>query len=234
MTIAAIFFIAILLQSSFGFGSALVAMPLLSLVLDLKIASPLFALIALTINGLIVAQSWHAIEIQIVWRLVMATWIGIPVGVGIVAIAPTTWITLGLSLFLIIFGLYRLIRWPLPTLHSPRWAYPFGIFAGILGGAYNTNGPPIILYGIMNHWPPQRFRATLQGYFFPTGVAIVLTQGLSGLWTTTVGHLYLTIIPSTLVAFYCGRWINQRLHPQQFDRSLNVILIILGGILLYP
>ncbi|MDB9496295.1 sulfite exporter TauE/SafE family protein [Spirulina major CS-329] len=106
MTIATIFFIAILMQSSFGFGSALVAMPLLSLVLDLKTASPLFALVALTINSIIVLQGWQAIEIQAVWRLVVATWIGIPLGVGMVAIAPTPWITTGLSLFLIFFGLY--------------------------------------------------------------------------------------------------------------------------------
>ncbi|WP_072619574.1 sulfite exporter TauE/SafE family protein [Spirulina major] len=233
MTIATIFFIAILMQSSFGFGSALVAMPLLSLVLDLKTASPLFALVALTINSVIVLQGWQAIDIQAVWRLVVATWIGIPLGVGMVAIAPTPWITTGLSLFLILFGLYRLIRWPLPTLKSSHWAYPFGICAGILGGAYNTNGPPIVLYGIMNHWPPQRFRATLQGYFLPTGIAIALTQGFSGLWTATVGQLYLTTIPSTIVALYCGQWINRHIHPQQFERGLSILLILLGGLLLY-
>lgn len=233
MIIAAILFLAIILQTSVGFGSALVAMPLLSLVLDLKTASPLFALTALTINGLIVARSWHSINIQAVWRLVLATWLGIPGGVLIVAIAPAPVVTTGLGLLLLLFGLYRLIRWPLPILQSPHWAYPFGIVAGLLGGAYNTNGPPIVLYGLMKQWSPQQFRATLQGYFLPTGLAIVLTQGLNHLWTPTVGTLYLTTIPTTILGFYCGQWLHHRLKPHHFDRGLGLVLIGLGGLLLF-
>ena len=42
----------------------------------------------------------------------------------------------------------------------------FGFFAGILGGAYNTNGPPVVIYGSLRKWSPATFRATLQGYFF--------------------------------------------------------------------
>jgi hypothetical protein len=29
------------------------------------------------------------------------------------------------------------------------------------------NGPPLVIYGALRRWTPERFRATLQGYFLP-------------------------------------------------------------------
>jgi len=41
-----------------------------------------------------------------------------------------------------------------------------------IGGAYGMNGPPLVAYGSLRRWtPPERFRATLQGYFLPARAA---------------------------------------------------------------
>lgn len=32
------------------------------------------------------------------------------------------------------------------------------------------NGPPLAVYGSLRRWSPQRFRATLQGYFLPASL----------------------------------------------------------------
>ena len=47
--ILTILFISTLIRSTFGFGDALVAMPLLSLIIDIRLATPLVAVIALGI-----------------------------------------------------------------------------------------------------------------------------------------------------------------------------------------
>ena len=52
-----------------------------------------------------------------------------------------------------------------PELHSDRLAPLFGFAAGILGGAYGMNGPPLVVYGGLRRWQPTQFRAMLQGYF---------------------------------------------------------------------
>lgn len=149
---ALILFGATLISSTFGFGSALFAMPLLTLLLGISTATPLFGLVGPTISTIILAQNWRLVEFASVWRLVLTTLIGIPVGVWVVKYVPDDWVTRFLGVFLILFGVYRLMNWQLAILKSMLWAIPFGFIAGVLGGAYNTNGPPIVIYGDMRRW----------------------------------------------------------------------------------
>jgi uncharacterized membrane protein YfcA len=133
---------------------------------------------------------------------------------------------------LIGYGLYNLIHPKLPVLTSRIWAYGFGFVAGILGGAYNTNGPPVIIYGTLRRWSPERFRATLQGYFFPNGLVIMLRHILGRLWTRQVFQLFGPALPLVLAAIFLGAPLNRRIPARRSDRLIYVILIVLGLILL--
>jgi len=228
---ALVLFTATFISSIFGFGSALIAMPLLTLFMGLQTATPLFGLVGPTISGVILLRNWRLVEFASAWRLVLTTWLGIPVGVVLVKYLPDVLITRALGVFLIGFGLYRLARRQLPQLDTPGWAVPFGFVAGLLGGAYNTNGPPIVIYGEMRRWLPTEFRATLQSYFFPTGIAILASHGLGGLWHREIFRLYALALPGVIVAIAIGGWINQRLPTERFQSLLSGLLILLGGLL---
>lgn len=225
---ALILFGATLISSTFGFGSALFAMPLLTLLLDLSTATPLFGLVGPTISCIILVRSWRLVEVTSAWRLILATLAGIPVGIWLVTQVSGGLVTRLLGLFLMGFGLYRLVNLRLLKLESVRWAVPFGFIAGILGGAYNTNGPPIVIYGEMRCWSPTEFRATLQSYFFPTGLGILVSHALAGLWNQQIFQLYGISLPGILVAIAIGGWINHRLPTERFQSFLSVLLIGLG------
>lgn len=227
-----VLFLATLTSSTFGFGGALFSMPLLTLVLDINTAVALFGLVGPTTAFLVAGTSWRQARFALIWRLILATLVGIPMGVWLIRQLPADRLVLGLGAFLIGFGGYRLLRIPFPKLHHPGWAYPFGFFAGVLGGAYNTNGPPVVIYATMNRWPPETFRATLQGYFLPTGLAIMASHGLGGLWNGRVLALFALAMPAVAIAVWLGAQLNRRFHPQQFERWVFVILIGLGGLLL--
>jgi uncharacterized membrane protein YfcA len=228
---AAILFIATLVSATFGFGSALVAMPLLTVVLGLKTATPLFALVAPTISAVILATQWRQVDFAATWRLVAATLLGIPVGVLGLRLLPSVWIIHAIGALLILYGFYRLSGATLPKVVSPWWALPFGWLAGVLGGAYNTNGPPVVVYGNMRRWLPDQFRASMQGYFFPTGLGILASHGLGGLWTGHIFQLYGFAFPGVLVAIGLGSWLNQRLSVERFQQWLSLLLILLGIVL---
>jgi uncharacterized membrane protein YfcA len=230
---ALIFFGATLISSTFGFGSALFAMPLLTLLLGITTATPLFGLVGPTSAGIILLRSWRLVEVASVWRLVLATLTGIPVGIWLVTQVPSDIVTRLLGLFLIGFGLYRLADLRLMTLHSSRWAALFGFVAGVLGGAYNTNGPPVVIYGEMRRWSPTEFRASLQSYFLPTGLGILCSHALAGLWTERIFQLYGLSLPGILVAIAIGGWINHRLPTERFQAFLSVLLMGLGVMLCF-
>jgi uncharacterized membrane protein YfcA len=228
---AFILFGATFVASTFGFGGALFAMPLLTRHLGIATATPLFGFVGPTISGIILARHWRLVELASAWRLIAATLVGIPIGIWLVKYAPEAIVTRLLGLFLVSFGLYRLCKWQLLQLDSPAWAAPVGFIAGILGGAYNTNGPPVVIYGEMRRWPPTQFRATLQSYFFPTGLGILVSHGIGGLWTEQVIQLYSWSLPGILAAIAIGGWLNQRIPAERFHTALSVLLMMLGVLL---
>jgi len=91
----------------------------------------------------------------------------------------------------------------------PGWLLTCGFVAGILGGAYGMNGPPLVAYGAWRGWSPQQFRATLQGYFLPASLMVLGGYWLTGLWTLQVTHYYLVALPEVAVAIVLGRAANR-------------------------
>jgi hypothetical protein len=108
----------------------------------------------------------------------------------------------------------------------------FGFAAGVLGAAYNTNGPPVILYGVLRGWKPETFRATLQGYFLPTGAAILIGQGIAGLWTKPVLNAYLVSLPAIVLAVLAGTALAKKIQPSRFNQAVHVLMLAAGAILL--
>jgi uncharacterized membrane protein YfcA len=64
MVVAGIF-LATLIRSAFGFGEALVAVPLLALLIPVEEAVPLATLVSITVAAVVVAQDWHKIHVRI-------------------------------------------------------------------------------------------------------------------------------------------------------------------------
>ena len=227
-----ILFLSILVRSTFGFGDALVAMPLLALFIPIKTATPVVAIIAPTIAISLLIKEWRHIDLKSTLKLIISTLAGIPIGIFYLKSIPENIVNLSLALVLIGFSLYSLVKPALHRLKSDNWAFLFGFIGGILGGAYNTNGPPVILYGILRGWKPESFRATLQSYFLPTGGAIMIGQGLAGLWTKTVITTYVYSLPVVFVAIFLGLKISRKIPAQKFSKYIYVILLALGMILL--
>jgi len=230
--VVAVLFLGAIAHSSVGFGGALLAMPLLALLIDIPTATPLVALSMLTTVGILLANTWRHVAFASTWRLLGATAVGIPVGLVMLRTAPPTLVRVVLGVVLVAYALYNLARPTLPTVAARPWAYVLGFVAGVLGGAYNTNGPPIVLYGALQRWPRERFRATLQGYFLPATVLTCAGHAAGGLWTFRVWHLYLLSVPLVLLGIYLGTRINGRIPEERFSRFLHGALVVMRALLL--
>jgi uncharacterized membrane protein YfcA len=223
-----IMFVAALMRTTFGFGNALIAMPLLLLWLPLPIASPLVALASFTLAIAMLSSSWQHVDWSALRPLLLTVALGIPLGVFVLRQLESDWLLPALGLLLAGFGLYRLFRPQLPAFKHPILTIGLGLLGGLFGGAYNTHGPPAILYGSMRRWSPEVFRASLQAYFLVTYALIMISHALSGLWTGQVGWLYLVSLPSVPLAVAVGYILTRRLSVERFEKLLNVALIGLG------
>lgn len=231
--ILSIVFVAALTRSTFGFGDALIAMPLLALFIDIKIATPLMALIAFFIAISILIKNRDKVEFNSVWRLILASLVGIPIGLWYLDDINENIIKLILGIIILLFAGFNLAKPKLHQLKSEKYAWIFGFIAGILGGAYNTNGPPIVIYSSLKKWNPQNFRATLQGYFFTTGILLVISHGIAGNYTNEVLTYFAYCLPVVLLAVIIGAKLNKKIPIVRFHKYIYMILIFLGFMLMY-
>ena len=234
LQVLAVVFLATLIRSAFGFGEALFAVPLLALFIPLKVAAPLAVLVSITIAAVVVAQDWRKIHLRSTGWLVGATLAGIPVGLLLLTSSHQQAVKIALAVFIMVFAAYSLVGSKPPELKrdSKAWLLGCGFVAGIFGGAYGMNGPPLVIYGAMRRWSAQHFRATLQGYFLPASIIGMGGYWLAGLWVPAVTHYFLLCLPVILPAVWLGRVINHRLHGEAFLKYVYAGLAVIGVVLL--
>lgn len=229
-----VIFVATLIRSTFGFGEALVAVPLLALFIPITIAAPLAVLLSITIGGIVVLQDWRKIHLRSASWLIGATIFGIPIGLLLLTSSHPMAIKAVLALIIIGFSLYSLLAPGRVVLHhdDTRLLLACGFAAGILGGAYGMNGPPLAIYGAMRQWTAQHFRATLQAYFLPASLIGLAGYWWAGLWVPTVTHDYLLSLPVAVPAIFLGRFLNHRMEREGFIKYVYCGLVAVGLLLL--
>ena len=230
--VCAVLFFASAIRSSLGFGEALVSVPLLALLMPVEVAAPLAVLVSITIALVAVLQDWRHVHLRSAGRLVLFTLGGIPLGLLLLKLAPEGVVKVVLGLVIAAFSVYSLAGGKQMKLGDDGSSWLFGFTAGILGGAYGMNGPPLAIYGSLRGWSPKQFRATLQGYFLPASLAGMCGYGIAGLWTTRVNHFYFWSLPAVVIATLLGRTINHRLHPHRFLWMVHGGLLVIGVVLM--
>ncbi|HXS05031.1 MAG TPA: sulfite exporter TauE/SafE family protein [Rhodanobacter sp.] len=231
--VMAVLFLATFIRSAFGFGEALVAVPLLALIMPVDVAAPVAVLISITVALVVLVQDWRHVHLRSAGWLVLSTLVGTPLGLLLLSRVNGAIVKACLGVLIVLFSSYSLLRHKRAAFADDKWAWTFGLAAGVLGGAYGMNGPPLVMYGSLRGWSPARFRATLQGYFLPASLMAMTGYWLAGLWKVEVTRYYLVALPVVLVAIFLGRVTNGRLDGHSFLRCIHVGLVVIGAVLMY-
>ncbi len=226
-----IIFLAAFTRSTFGFGDALIAMPLLSFFVPIEFATPFVGLAAVAITISILAGEWRNIEFKSVFLLIIAAVIGIPVGIFYVKGLYDELLKVILGVIIILFSLFNLTKPELFYLKNDKLAFVFGFVGGVLGGAFNTSGPAVVIYSVLRKWNPKTIRATLQGVFLPTGIFIAIGHGIAGLWTKHVVINFLVSLPLIINAVIIGGFLNKKFKKDRFTKYIYILLILIGTLL---
>jgi len=221
-------FLAVLTQSISGFGSALVAMALLPALIGIRVATPLVAVVALVLEVVLLVRYRQALEIRAISRVVLAALVGIPLGVYFLSTVDEKIALTILGLVITGYAVYALLGLNMPYLERSFWAYIAGLFGGLLGGAYNTSGPPVILYADFRRWPPEVFKSNLQGYFVVTSVAVLASHVLNGNLTHQVWSLFWWTTPFIFVGLIAGLSLDRWLKPETFRKLVLLLLVVMG------
>ena len=203
-----------------GFGGGLTTMPLVTLMLPVKMATPLSVIVG---TATALYATWLSRK-ETDWRsamvLIIFSFLGIPVGLYALSYLPDHFMKVGLGGFLILYSFYSMF---IP---------PIGAVAGALGAAFSTNGPPMVIYGMLRNLGPAAFRGTLNAFFTANNIAVIGGLATSGILTVSIFKLVLFCIPTMILGSLVGQYVHKRISVKVFRVMVFLLLIASGSMLI--
>jgi len=226
---AVILLAAYFIRGITGFGSGLIAVPLLALFLPLQFVVPLILLLDFTASIIIGGLTLRRVQWSEVGVLIPFGLVGVAIGTSLLVNLPKTPMLVTLAVFVLAFALRSLMNLQGSKPISRWWAIPASLTGGTVGGLFGTGGPPYIIY--LAHRVPHKsdLRATLSVLFFTEGLARIVSFLLAGLlMTADVWFAYFAALPVVLAALYAGGHVHVGLSQDRMTRLVGLLLLVSG------
>ena len=228
LALACIVLFASTVQSISGFGFALMSVPLMVLIIDLRIAVVVSALVG-TLGTC--GQAWQLrehVDRILTRRFIISSCIGVPFGLAAFLLVSQNVLKIVLGVA-VLFGVAVLSRGldMRSTHHSFDWL--MGALSGFLLMSTSTNGPPLVFTLHARRIDPQTLRATLNTVFAVTGI---ISSGLfvaSGKVTREILGISAIAFPTMVIGVYLGTRFRQFIAVERF-RSMILVLLAASGV----
>lgn len=215
-----------------GFGSGLISIPLLALMLPLTIVVPIVGLLdylAAVGHGIKDRRNiqWHDVLPLIPFFI-----IGVATALFIFKYVDPVLLSKILGAFIILFALYTLSSFEPKRVGGRVLAMPSGLMGGLVGALYGTGGPFYVIYLKLRKLDKSVFRATLSAIFLLDGPARIIGYGVSGFYNRDAIVFVAVALPIMIIGMYVGGHVHTSLSQKTFQRAISVLLIGSGVALL--
>ena len=220
-------FLAAGCQSLTGFGSALVAVPLLSLYLDAKLAVVISTFLSTIVSTPLLFEVRRQVRMAKVAPLAMGGVLGVPVGLLILKEADAGVLKV-LVAAVVILASALLFLAPRLTLGGRNLlsALVTGALSGLLRASTSMAGPPVVLYTLSHEREIEEFRSTVLGAFLFTGVLTVPGLIVADLISRDALIATAVAIPGLALGLLVGTLLRSRVQPKLFRSLVLAVLVI--------
>lgn len=224
--------VAYVVRGIAGFGSGLIATPLLVMFLPLKTVVPLVVVLDYAAS----AAQGVSDRRQIAWREIGAVlptaFAGVLSAFWLFRAVDAHWLVKALAVFLIAFALYQLRPTSGQRRVSKLWAVPAGAFGGLVGTLFGTGGPFYVAYFHGRRLEKIAFRATFSTVFLLDGANRIAGYALSGFFTGRFLTILAWLAPIMALGLFTGRRLHTGIGAETFRRGISVLLLVSGAALL--
>lgn len=214
-----------------GFGFMVLASPLVSFCMDIKMAIPLLVLLGACNAYTMLIMLRKSVDWPQTYLLIPATIAGVPLGVWSMIYLNDKILRYCLASFIAIIAIKMICGKINTYLRAPAWALPFGLCAGFFSGMFNMSGPVLITYAQLRHWERDRFKGTVAVLMCMAVSTTAITQFISGI---TPNNIFLTVVliyPFIYFGNRAGIWIGRFLSPHFFSKMMQWLLLLLALLL---
>lgn len=223
--------VAYLVRGICGFGSGLIAIPILSLVLPLQVAVPLVVMLDYLASAGHGISQRQSIRWEEIGRLIVPALIGVAGGLLIFHRVDAELLTRVLGGFVFVYALYALWGPEIPRV-SGWWSIPAALSGGAVGTLFGTGGPFYVTYLKARQLDKNAFRATFASIFLLDGSARVAGYVMTAVVDIRLLLLLALSLPIMILGMFLGGKIHTGLSPETFSRSISVLLLVSGTTLM--
>ena len=215
-----------------GFGSGLIAVPLLALSFPLKFAIPLIVALDFTASMAIGGINRKQVDWGEYKLLLPIGLVGGALGIAALIYLPPTPILIGLGVFTMFFG-FRNVLGLQPVGQIDRvWGIPAGFTGGFTGALFGVGGPPYLMY-LSRRLPDKgQIRATFSLISASDGVARLIWFAVAGmLLDTKLLMAYLVCLIPMAFGLYSGNNVHHDITSGGMLKAVGVLLVFSGAML---
>jgi uncharacterized membrane protein YfcA len=228
----AILLAAALIQGFFGFGFGIVAMAGLTLTQDLVHAAGVVNITGILSIGWLAFQLRRHVLRRLALRMLPLLLVGVLVGVTALRHVERDLMVSILGVSVLVISVWNLARPHLATSESPRLDGAVALLGGLLGGAFNTGGPPIIIHLYRRPENPEALKATILWLFLAISLSRLPVAAAQGLIDESIWLEAALAAPAVVVGATIGIVLARRIQPDRFRRACWIALGLLGVVLL--
>ncbi len=226
--IALVILIALFTRAAIGFGDGIIAVPLLSLIMDLSEAVPFILFVSTTMSVVSMWKNRRHIQFGSLKRTGIMALVGFPLGIVLLGTIDEQLVKGGLGFLLILLALWYFSPAKQFHLKARAWSYLFGLLAGILCGAYAIRGIVFGIYGSLRGWSPAQFKSTIHSFYLVSSILIPVAYFGAGMVTPRVVGLLIIMLPVGFIATLTGNWCSGKLDDRTFQTLIWSVLLLLG------
>jgi hypothetical protein len=212
-----------------GFGSTIIAVPLLAHLFPIKFVIPMIVLLdcigAISMGVRLRADVNRSELVPLLPFLA----VGLLIGAFLLLRLPAEFLLGALGVVVVGYGLLY-ASGKQPTFRVGRWAAPpVGIFAGITSSAFGVGGPIYVMYLTARGSRPEQIRATVPVIFIFTTIARIAIFFVAGLFTREVLYTAAALLPIMVLGMWLGHHIHLSMSREQLVRIIGTLLVASGG-----
>ncbi len=212
-----------------GFGSTVIALPLLVYLFPLKFAVSLLMLLDLAVAAFFGSRMRREVRVDEIRWLLPFMLGGMLLGLTALIRAPEEPLLLTLGSFVLAYAAWGLLRRGGPPRLARAWCAPIGFAGGVFSALFGTGGVLFAIYNAGRIHAAAELRATNAAMILLSSLLRLALFGLAGLLTQE-GLLTaaLALLPALVLGFWVGSRLNDRVPAGMVVRSVYALLVIAG------
>lgn len=215
-----------------GFGSALISIPLLSLIFPLQFIVPLGAIFEVFFSFASIKSVYKNINFRVLYPMFIGSLIGSLIGTYFLKSFATPLLAKVLGGLIVIFAIDLLVQKNLIKLVGKIYGILAGTIGGILGGMFGTSGPAFVFYLENQIGNKDILRATIIGLFTFDFTIRLAMFSYGGLITKDIILMSIYLLPALILGMILGRRQFKIVHEETYKKFIIILLVISGVTLL--